>query len=102
MYVLHYRQILSDSSTDIIVVVFYSFNTVKEYDGNSTHPTATMEYLTQCNKAGIPPHELRLKKNCICTIMRNLDINAGVRMSGIILNTLVCFHAFMMGQLVIY
>ena len=41
-------QILSDSSTDISVVVFYSFNSL---DGNSNHPAATME----CNKSGIPP-----------------------------------------------
>ena len=55
-------QILSDSSTDISVVVFYSFNSLKEYDGNSNHLAATMEYLMQCNKFVIPPHELRLKE----------------------------------------
>ena len=65
-------QILSDSSTDISVVVFYSFNSL---DGNSNHPAATMEYLMQCNKSGMPP---RLKKNCICTMTNNLDINAGL------------------------
>ena len=71
-------KMLSDPSTDISVAVFYSFNSPKEYDGNYNHPAATIEDLMQCNKSGKPPHELRLMKNCICTITRNLDVNAGL------------------------
>ena len=67
----------SDTRIGLSVAVFYSFGSLKEYDGGSNHPVATIEYLMQCDNSGIP-HEPRLKKNCTCTITRNLNTSAGL------------------------
>jgi hypothetical protein len=37
-----------------------------------------MDYLSLQRENGVPPHELNLKQGCVCTIMRNLDINEGL------------------------
>ncbi|KAF8245668.1 hypothetical protein K440DRAFT_555265, partial [Wilcoxina mikolae CBS 423.85] len=39
---------------------------------------ATMDYLALQRENGVPAHKLKLKQGCICTIMRNLDINKGL------------------------
>ena len=44
-----------------------------------TVPTAQMmDFLSLATEPGIPPHALRLKPGCICSIMRNLSVDDGL------------------------
>ena len=43
----------------------------------ANHPATSMDYLSLQQENGVPAHELNLKQGCVCTIMRNLDINEG-------------------------
>jgi hypothetical protein len=56
---------------------YYSFGSIKEQDQPlpTDHSARTPEYLSLQHESGIPTHDLKLKRGCICTIMRNLDIN---------------------------
>jgi hypothetical protein len=61
-------------------VTYYSFDTIKEDETPvpADHPATTMDFLSLQRESGIPAQELSLKEGCICTIMRNLDINEGL------------------------
>jgi len=37
-----------------------------------------MDFLSLQRESGIPAHQLSQKEGCICTIMRNLDIDEGL------------------------
>ncbi|CAB3386664.1 Hypothetical predicted protein [Cloeon dipterum] len=56
----------------------------------------TVDMLNQCTPSGKPEHRLRLKKDCILMLLRNLDIDAGLCngtrlcLKGISENTLHC------------
>jgi len=44
-----------------------------------TVPTARMmDFLSLATEPGVPPHALRLKPGCICSIMRNLSVDDGL------------------------
>ena len=44
-----------------------------------TVPTAQMmDFLSLTTEPGVPPHALRLKPGCICSIMRNLSVDDGL------------------------
>ena len=57
--------------------MFYSADFVKE-DPESTEHDLTSDYLTVLSHNGVPPHILRLKKGCICTLMRNMSVRQGL------------------------
>jgi hypothetical protein len=50
---------------------------VKEND-NAEHDEITPDYLAILTHNGIPPHMLRIKKGCICTLMRNMSVRKGL------------------------
>jgi hypothetical protein len=59
--------------------VYYSSDTVKEDETLDRQPTAELlEYLALTSEHGIPPHELTLKPDCLCSVMRNLSIEDGL------------------------
>jgi hypothetical protein len=60
---------------------YFSHDTIKEDDENNTEPddpAVTGDYLALLREPGIPAHELRLKPGCVCSLMRNLDIEEGL------------------------
>jgi hypothetical protein len=66
--------------------IFYSADTIKE-DTERQHDEATPDYLSLQTHNGIPGHLLRLKRGCVCTIMRNLSIG-----NGLVKNAHVVIH----------
>ena len=40
-----------------------------------TPTTEMLDFLTLASQPGVPPHALRMKVGCLCSIMRNLSIN---------------------------
>src|SRR5256885_2055258 len=57
----------------------YSFDSIKEDERSpAATPSEIMKYLAMTAEAGIPPHELKLKENCVCLFMRNISVNAGL------------------------
>ena len=60
---------------------------VKEEDRNPFDDMQSPDYLALLTHAGVPPHELNLKKGAICTIMRNMSID-----KGLIKNSRVVVH----------
>ena len=59
---------------------YYSFDSIKEEErsASSTAPPEMTDYLSMATEPGIPPHELRLKENCLCSLMRNISIDSGL------------------------
>lgn len=47
-------------------------------DSNSDHLRCPVENLHQVDLPGFPPHVLRLKKNCIVMVLRNLNVAEGM------------------------
>jgi hypothetical protein len=81
---LHGSNILLTSISDI----FYSADTVKE-DTEREHDEATPDYLSLQTHNGISGHLLRLKRGCVCTIMRNLSVrNSLVKNARIVVHNL--------------
>jgi hypothetical protein len=79
---LHGSNILLTSISDI----FYSADAIKE-DTEREHDEATPDYLSLQTHNGIPGHLLRLKRGCVCTIMRNLSVR-----NGLVKNARVVVH----------
>jgi hypothetical protein len=50
---------------------------VKE-DGDSGEQDLTPDYLAVLTHNGVPPHVLRLKRGCVCSVMRNLSVRNGL------------------------
>jgi hypothetical protein len=63
------------STTDL--GIFFSADTIDETD-HPDHARAVPEYLAQLTHPGIPPHELHLKRGCICSVMRNMSVRNGL------------------------
>ena len=68
---------------DGAVHTYYSFDSIKEDDCAQTSrgpraPPEMMEYLAMATESGIPPHELRLKEGCLCSLMRNISVDLGL------------------------
>jgi hypothetical protein len=79
----HGRFILITSMTD----VFYSADTIKEDDVRQDE--ATPDFLSLQMHNGVPAHVLRLKRGCVCTVMRNLSVRKGlVKNSRVIIRDL--------------
>ena len=52
---------------------FYSFNQMSSEDVGSHHRgLLSTDFMSQINQPGVPPHILRLKIGCVCTVERNL------------------------------
>ena len=47
-------------------------------DGEQDDDSLTPDYLAVLTHNGVPPHFLRLKKGCICTVMRNMSVRRGL------------------------
>ena len=56
---------------------YYSADHVKE-DTDQGDDALTPDYLAVLTHNGVPPHFLRLKKGCVCTIMRNMSVRKGL------------------------
>ena len=56
---------------------YYSADVIKE-DGETPEHEVTPDYLSVLTHNGIPPHLLRLKKGCVCSLMRNLSVRNGL------------------------
>ena len=54
--------------------ILTSVDTVGDLDSQTMFPT---EYLNSLNLSGLPKHELKLKKNTVVILLRNMDIKAG-------------------------
>ena len=54
--------------------VYYSFDCVND-DSQNTYP---IDFLNSITPNGLPPHELRVKKNCPIILLRNLDPHSGL------------------------
>lgn len=54
--------------------VFYSFDSVDD-DTRNNYP---LEFLNSITPNGLPPHELRVKMNCLVILLRNLDPHNGL------------------------
>jgi hypothetical protein len=60
-------------------VTYFSSNFIKENEemtiaNNSLSP----DHLALLTHNGVPPHLLRLKKGCVCTLMRNMSVKKGL------------------------
>ena len=44
----------------------------------ATPTTEMLDFLALASQPGVPPHALRLKVGCLCSIMRNLSIDDGL------------------------
>ncbi|KAK4702244.1 ATP-dependent DNA helicase PIF1, partial [Phenoliferia sp. Uapishka_3] len=58
-------------------MTYYSHDELRDYDGNLPDQPA-VDFLHSQNENGIPPHELHLKVNVICVLMRNLSVERGL------------------------
>lgn len=56
---------------------YYSADVVKENE-DMQHDEITPDYLAILTHNGVPPHLLRIKKGCICTLMRNMSVRKGL------------------------
>src|SRR6185437_5814759 len=54
--------------------VFYSFDSVDD-DSRNNYP---LDFLNSITPNGLPPHELKVKKNCPVILLRNLDPHNGL------------------------
>lgn len=54
--------------------VFYSFDSVDD----NTRNNYPLDFLNSITPNGLPPHELRVKKNCPVILLRNLDPHNGL------------------------
>jgi len=54
--------------------VFYSHDSVDD-DSNNNYP---LDFINSITPNGLPPHELRIKKNCPVILLRNLDPHNGL------------------------
>ena len=54
--------------------ILTSVDTVGDLDSQTIFQT---EYLNSLNLSGLPKHELKLKKNTVVILLRNMDIKAG-------------------------
>jgi hypothetical protein len=50
---------------------------VKE-DNDLSNDELSPDYLANLSHNGVPPHVLRLKRGCVCTVMRNLSVRKGL------------------------
>jgi hypothetical protein len=59
---------------------YYSFDSIKEDERStgSTVPPEMTDYLSMAAEPGIPSYELRLKENCLCSLMRNISVDSGL------------------------
>ena len=58
----------------------YSFDSIKEEEclAASTTPPEMTDYLSMATEPGILLHELRLKENRLCSLMRNISLDSGL------------------------
>jgi len=54
--------------------IFYSFDSVDD-DSRNNYP---LDFLNSITPNGLPPHELKVKKNCPVILLRNLDPHNGL------------------------
>ena len=54
--------------------VFYSFDSVED----DTHNSYPLDFLNSLTPNGLPPHQLKVKKNCPVILLRNLDPHHGL------------------------
>jgi len=54
--------------------IFYSFDSVDD-DSRNNYP---LDFLNSITRNGLPPHELKVKKNCPVILLRNLDPHNGL------------------------
>lgn len=57
--------------------MFYSADTIKE-DSEAPGDEMTPDFLALQTQNGVPPHLLRLKRGCVCSIMRNMSVRKGL------------------------
>jgi hypothetical protein len=57
--------------------LYYSADYIKEDDQSDSDET-TPDFLALLTHNGVPPHVLRLKVGCICTVMRNMSVRKGL------------------------
>ena len=63
---------LFDKTTERI---YTSVDSIENFDRGDVHEGLLPEYLNTLNPANLPPHELRLRTNCVVILIRNLCIN---------------------------
>ena len=54
--------------------IFYSFDSIDD-DSHNNYP---LDFLNSITSNGLPPHELKVKKNCPVILLRNLDPHNGL------------------------
>ena len=59
------------------VDMFYSADSIKE-DSDAPEDELRADFLAVLTHTGVPPHLLRLKRGCVCSIMRNLSVRKGL------------------------
>lgn len=57
--------------------LFYSADSIKE-DSEAPDEDISPDFLALQTHNGVPPHILRLKKGCVCSIMRNMSVRKGL------------------------
>jgi PIF1-like helicase len=57
--------------------MFYSTDSIKE-DSDAPEDELRPDFLAVLTHTGVPPHLLRLKRGCVCSIMRNLSVRKGL------------------------
>ena len=59
-------------------LVYTSVDSIDNCDNREINEGLLPEYLNTLNPANLPPHELRLRTNCVVILIRNLSINEGL------------------------
>ncbi|KAH9984950.1 hypothetical protein BJV77DRAFT_952192 [Russula vinacea] len=71
--------------------MFYSADSIKE-DSEAPDDDLSPDYLSLQTHNGVPPHLLRVKTGCICSIMRNLSVRKGLVKNARVIVTSVHRH----------
>ncbi|XP_063981041.1 ATP-dependent DNA helicase PIF1-like [Diachasmimorpha longicaudata] len=58
--------------------IYTSINSIENCDNGDIADSILPEYLNTLNPPNLPPHELRLRNNCIIMLIRNLRVNEGL------------------------
>lgn len=58
--------------------IFHSVDTIDNDENNDPSQTVQTEFLNTLSPRSLPPHELRLQKNCVIMLIRNINCNQGL------------------------
>jgi hypothetical protein len=65
-------------SSFVCRAIYYSYDRVKESEGESIQVAGVTDYLGLLNEPGTPHHISRLKVGAVCSIARNLSVQKGL------------------------